>query len=423
MKEIIITTDHNQIRAAVLEQGKLIEVLDDAQRESRLAGNIYKGKVHNIVAGIQAAFVDIGLGKNAFLYAGDVTKAEYQDGQKVLAPITMSIENLVKQGQEIVVQIVREPVGNKGARVTTHLTLAGRYAVLLPDSKAYLGISRKIEDPVERQRLMDIGIRTKPENAGLIIRTMAEGVSEKDLLEDIEKISVINNDVTYKIADNAKRGLLYTSSDPFSRLLRETIDDQVEKIVIDNGELADLLRKKLGEVGCLAANKVWTDLKGDLFQRYDIHTEIRNALQPRVALSSGGYLVIEKTEALTAIDINSGKYIGKNSLQDTMCNLNLEAADEISRQIRLRNLSGMILLDFIDMEKSEDWERVLERLEKSFVQDKVKCKVVGKTKLGLVEVTRKKEGQTLAARYSAICPHCSGKGWVPIFYSVDERKQ
>ncbi len=413
MKEIIITSADNQIRAAVLVDGKLIELLDDTERESRLAGSIYKGKVNNIVKGIQAAFVDIGLGKNAFLYVGDVIRAEYMEDEKVTPAVLPSIENLLQVGQEVIVQIVREPVGNKGARVTTNLSLPGRYVVMLPGSKEYIGVSRKIEDDKEKQRLYQLGSRLKPDNTGLIIRTLAEGITEKEFLEDMENLIRQYEEIIRRIQDKSVKGLIYSSNDTFSRLLRETIDDEVEKIIVDNGDLAELLRNKLKEIDCSASGKVWTNLKESLFNRYDINTEIRNSLQPKVLLESGGYLIIEQTEALTAIDVNSGKYVGKDSLHDTMLNLNIEAAYEISRQIRLRNLSGIIILDFIDMENSKDWEQLIEVLSEAFKKDKVKCKVMGRTKLGLIEVTRKKEGQTLVARYTTKCPTCSGKGWLP----------
>jgi len=413
VKEIIITSANNQIRAAVLEEGKLIEVLDDTERESRLAGSIYKGKVNNIVPGIQAAFIDIGLGKNAFLYVGDVMKAEYNGDEKVTPAILPSIENLLREGQEIVVQIVREPAGSKGARVSTNLSLPGRYTVLLPGSKDYIGVSRKIKDERERQRLYGLACQVKPGDAGLIIRTMAEGVSAKEFSEDVAKLSRLQHEITAKIEDRAVKGLIYGSTDPFSRLLRETIDEEVDRIIMDDGDLAELLREKLKEVGSSAATKVWTDFKGSLFDRHGINDEIRNALRSKVMLQSGGYLVIEQTEALTAIDVNSGKYTGQRSLQETLNKLNLEAAVEISRQIRLRNLSGIIIIDFIDMERQEDWEKLLDFLEQAFIKDKVKCKVIGLTKLGLVEVTRKKEGQTLLARYGMNCPKCEGKGWLP----------
>lgn len=410
MKQIIVTSENTYLRAAVLEEGRLIEVLDDELKEERLAGNIYKGKVMNIVPGIQAAFVDIGLGKNAFLYAGDVQNPWEGEAGKVA--VKASIENLLHEGQGVVVQISREPVGGKGARVTTKLSLPGRYAVLLPGNKPYVGISRQISMEQERMRLLELALRYKPENAGLIVRTLAEGVEESEFQADVARLETINEKLQLQSRDPAFAGLLYSSSDPFSRLLRETIDEQVEKIIIDSGEMAELLREKLREIKSAAAGRVWTDFKGDLFERYHITTEIKKALLPKVPLASGGYLVIEQTEALHVVDVNSGKYIGKKSLQETLLRLNLEAAEEIARQIKLRNLSGIIILDFIDMEKKEDWEDLLAGLEKYFLRYKVKGKVMGMTNLGLVEITRKKEGQTLKARYTEYCPHCGGKGWL-----------
>ncbi|HHV65143.1 MAG TPA: Rne/Rng family ribonuclease [Peptococcaceae bacterium] len=409
MKQIIITTE-NYIRAAVLEEGRLLEVLEDEPKEERLAGNIYKGKVINIVPGIQAAFIDIGLKKNAFLYVGDVQKpGEEEDGK---ALVSAHIENLLKEGQEVVVQISREPVGGKGARVTTRLSLPGRYAVLLPGNKSYLGISREITEEQERARLLELGAMYKPAEAGLIIRTLAEGVEEPEFRADVARLQAMQEKLKQKISNPTLTGLVYSNNDLLARLLRETIDERVEKIIIDDGEMAELLRVRLREIKSPVATRVWTDLKGDLFERYNVNYEIRKALLPKVPLESGGYLVIEQTEALHVVDVNSGKYIGKNSLQDTLLHLNLEAAEEIARQIKLRNLSGMIILDFIDLEKKEDWEELLAGLKKFFLRYRVKGKVMGITNLGLVEVTRKKEGQTLKARYTEYCPHCGGKGWL-----------
>lgn len=410
MKQIIITTENNYIRAAVLEDNRLVEVLDDTDRESRYFGSIYKGKICNIVPGIQAAFVDIGLDKNAFLYAGDIDRSVSEEEERKFSVNPPRIENVFKEGQEVVVQIIREPVGNKGARVTTSLSLPGRFAVLLPGNRSYLGISRKITDEKERSRLEELGKRVMPQDAGMIIRTLAEGVPEKEFVEDVLRLTELKEELEHKIKDRAIKGMLYSSSDPFSRLLRDTIDDDIEKIIVDDGKTAQYLRKKLKEINCAASEKVWTDLKGRLFERYDISRAIREATEPKVNLLSGGYLVVEETEALVCIDVNSGKYTGKKSLQDTILKVNLEATLEISRQIKLRNLYGIIIVDFIDMEKNEDWEVLLKQLEEYFLRDKVKCNILGRTKLGLVEITRKKEGQTLASRYLTACPQCGGKG-------------
>jgi len=411
LKQIIITTNNNQITAAVLQDNRLVEVIDDTARESRHSGGIFKGRVTNVVPGIQAAFVDIGLNKNAFLYVADVIQSVYEGEKKILPPSLPAIENLLKEGQEIIVQIMREQIGEKGARVTTNLSLPGRFVVLLLGNNHHLGISRKIINEEDRQRLYEWGERVKPSDTGMIIRTLAEDVSEKELSEDLDKLIKLKEEINQKIVEKRGKGLLYSSNDPFSRLLREVIDDEVDEIFIDDGDLANRLRRRLQEINCTAANKVWTDLRGNLFERYDLINQIRHAVLPKVELKNGGYLVIQKTEALTSIDVNSGKYIGDKNLQDTILILNLEAAAEVSRQIRLRNLSGIIIVDFIDLENKEDWDKVLAQLEISFQQDRIKCRVMGLTRLGLVEITRKKEGQTLEARYTTKCEHCGGKGW------------
>jgi len=411
LKQIVITTENNQITAAVLEDNRLVEVLDDTERESRHSGGIFKGKIVNVVPGIQAAFVDIGLNKNAFLYVADVIQAVYEEEKKVLHSNLPSIESLLKEGQEVIVQIMRESVGDKGARVTTNLSLPGRFVVLLLGNNHHLGVSRKIVNEKDRQRLYEWGEKDKPQDTGMIIRTLAENVSEKELSEDLEKLIQLKEEIRQNIEGKKGKGLLYSSNDPFSRLLREVIDDDVDEIIIDDGDLADRLRKRLQEINSAVSNRVWTDLRGKLFERYDLMNQIRYAVLPKVELKNGGYLVIERTEALTSIDVNSGKYIGEKSLQGTMLVLNLEAATEVSRQIKLRNLSGIIIVDFVDLENKEDWEKVLAQLETCFKQDKVKCRVMGLTKLGLVELTRKKEGQTLEARYTTKCGQCGGKGW------------
>jgi len=411
MKQIIITTRNNQIRAAILEQGKLMEILDDGARESRLAGSIFKGKVMSVVPGMQAAFVDIGLGKNAFLYVGDVVMSEQFQDENILSKIIPTIENFLREGQDIVVQVIRDSVGNKGARVTTNLTLSGRFTVLLPGKSEYLGISRRIVDKEKRQYLLKLAKKLKPDHAGIIIRTLAAEVEEKEIEEDIQRLCVLQKQIEERKV-RINKGMLYNGNDPVIRLLRDIIDDSVDEIIVDNGDLAQFLRENLKKVGSAAAGKIWTNFKGSLFDYYQVNQEIKNALQARVTLASGAYLVIEPTEALTVIDVNSGKFTGHKVVEDTILSINLEAALEIGRQIRLRNLSGIIIIDFIDMERENDWEILLDCLNQTLAKEKTKAKVFGPTKLGLVEITRKKEGQTLAARYTVPCRECEGKGWI-----------
>jgi ribonuclease G len=261
--------------------------------------------------------------------------------------------------------------------------------------------------------LLELGRRLKPKGAGLILRTLAAAMPEKDIMADVAKLNDLWQEIEKDARGKIKKGLLYGSSDPVSRLLRETIDETVDEIIADNGDLADRLRRELKEVHCAAWDKVRTDLKGKLFERYGVNNGIREALRPKVQLPGGGYLVIEQTESLVAIDVNSGKYTGRHSLRETLLTVNLEAAAEITRQLRLRNLSGIIIIDFIDMEDKADWEKLLSMLREYTARDKAKSIVFGLTNLGLIEMSRKKEGQTLAARYADVCASCLGRGFIP----------
>lgn len=407
MKEILITTNGNNMRAAIFEEGRLVELMDDMSRDFRLSGSIFKGRVENIVPGMQAAFVDIGLERNAFLYAGDLIPPNTLEQSEQLPPI----EGLLREGQEIVVQITREPVGEKGARVAANITLPGRFVVLLPKND-YIGISRKIDDEEEKVRLKKVAQEAKPKGSGLIVRTMAQGVAEKELIQDVAKLTDLAEEIDEKARETTLPSMIYSSNDPFSRLLRETIDENVDKIIIDDLNMGEFLKRQLKELACSAWERVQVDLQGELFSRYQVEEEVRKALKPRVWLKSGGYLVIEKTEALTVIDVNTGKYTGKKSVDNTLLQLNKEAAKEIARQIRLRNLTGIIIIDFIDMNEKENWKEVLADLEDYCRKDKAKWRLFGRTSLNLVELTRKKEGQPLAVRYTKTCPQCGGKGWL-----------
>jgi ribonuclease G len=306
MKQIVVTSEYGQLRAAVMENGRLLEVLDDTGRESRLSGSIFKGRVTNIVPGMQAAFVDIGIGKNAFLYAGDASVPERLKDKEIRAKVIPAIENFLSEGQDIIVQVIRDPAGNKGPRVTTEITLPGRFAVLLPGDKEYTGISQKITDEGKRQFLSALAKEIKPADAGIIIRTLAAEASEKELRDDVHKLHILRQHLD-QIKEKAKKGLLYSGNDTFSRLLRDFIDDSVDEIIVDNGDLAQSLRGELKKVCPAAAGRVRTNFKAPLFEYYRINQQIRDALSPKVVLESGGYLVIEQTEALAAIDVNSGK--------------------------------------------------------------------------------------------------------------------
>ena len=413
LKEIVLQSQsHSQkLRAAVFEQGNLMEVLEEEGGSAHLVGNIYKGRVENVLPGMQAAFVDIGMDKNAYLYVGDAVPSRFEEDEKVSPADSVRIEQVLTPRQELLVQIIKEPVGSKGARISVNLTLPGRYVVLLPQV-SYIGVSRKITDNNERARLRDLADQTKPEGMGVIIRTLAEGIDGEEIAEDIAQLVEIWTALQPKIPHVSIPGLVHKDVDLISRLIRDWIDRDVQKITVDQDEVAIILRKALQNIEHAAAKHIYVVTSEDLFVKYGVDEEIRKALRPKVWLKSGGYLVIQQTEALIVIDVNTGKYVGQKSLEETVVHTNLEAAAEIARQLRLRNLGGIIIIDFIDMTAKEDQQQVIEVLETACARDKTKSPVLGLTQLGLVEMTRKKVGQTLAVRYTSPCPTCDGSGRV-----------
>lgn len=409
MKEIVLQGQGQTMRAAVLEDGELIEVHEEEGLVSRLVGNIYRGRVINVLPGMQAAFVDIGLEKNAFLYVGDAVPFQYDEDEKLPPPTELRVEQVLKPRQELLVQVIKEPVGTKGARITTNLTIPGRYAVLMPNTE-YVGVSRKITNEVERLRLREIAREACPTGKGIIVRTLAKGIDPKELADDLKELVALWNRLEKKIPHVSIPGRVHQDVDLFSRAIRDWVDQEVEVITVNQPEVAEGMRNALRELGHPATNHVRLIYKEDIFSDYGIDEKINHALRPKVWLKSGGYLVIQQTEALTVIDVNTGKYVGEKSLKDTIAHINQEAAREIARQLRLRNLGGIIIIDFIDMTSDEDKEQLLDVLEKAVARDKLKCQVMGLTQLGLVEMTRKKVGQTLEVRYGQPCPHCERSG-------------
>lgn len=411
LKEIVLQRQAHRLRAAVFEHEELMEVFEEEGNSSHLVGSIYRGRVENVLPGMQAAFVDIGLEKNAFLYVGDAVAPRFDEDEKASPSAFARIEHILKPRQELLVQIIKEPVGTKGARISTNLTLPGRYVVLLPQVD-YVGVSRKIQNPDERNRLKELAVKAKPVGMGVIIRTLAEGIEGEEIAEDIAQLETLWLGLQPKIPHVSIPGLVHQDVDLVSRLVRDWIDRDVEKITVDQEDVAQILRQALRDIDHPAANRIRVMSGEDLFTRYGVDDEIRKTLRSKVWLKSGGYLVIQQTEALIVIDVNTGKYVGQRSLEETVVHTNLEAAREIARQIRLRNLGGIIIIDFIDMTSEEDQQRVLEVLEEACLRDKTKSQVLGLTQLGLVEMTRKKVGQTLAVRYTKPCPTCDGSGRV-----------
>lgn len=410
-KEILINIGIDENRVAILEDGVLAEFLIERPDEQRRAGNIYRGKVENVLPGMQAAFIDIGEEKNAFLYIDDVLPKE-GDSENGEAVKNSSIQDLLHEGQDIVVQMIKEPIGTKGPRVVTQITIPGRYLVLVP-AVDYIGISRRIEDEAERERLKTIVASFKASGVGLIVRTAAEGVEGAELQSDYEFL--VN--VWEKIKKKTKKGpcpaLLYRDHDFLYRILRDYLSKDVNRLLIDENET---FAKALELVKTLAPslkNRVQLySGAAPLFEVFNVESQVEKALRRKVWLECGAYLVFDQTEALTVIDVNTGKFTGTTCLEDTVFQTNLMAAAEIAHQIRLRNLAGIIIVDFIDMRSDDERNQVIARLEEEFARDKVKANILGFTSLGLLELTRKKVRQSLREILQVECESCEGTGYI-----------
>ena len=411
MNQIVINIDEFQSRAAIIEDEKVVEVLIEREEERRINANIYKGKVANVLPGMESAFVNIGLEKNAFLYVNDLREFEekYLDG---ICNSERPIEDILTVGDEVVVQVLSEPRGTKGARVTTHYTIPGKYLVLMPNNN-HIAISKKIKEEEERNRLEEIVRDLKPENMGVIIRTAAQGKSIFHFEREMEYLVKKWEDIEKKTSTAKIGEVLYKDNGIVATVLRDIFSNEIDELVIDNEEVywevIDYINA-FSEKTLKTKIQLYNDDEIGIFERYGIEKEIENALKEEVRLECGGYLVIQKTEALISIDVNTGKNTGSYNLEQTVLNTNLEAAREIPRQLRLRNLGGIIIIDFIDMRLEEDKLKVLEALEQNLSKDRIKNNIVHFTDLGLIEMTRKRTGKPLYNYFQERCPMCEGTG-------------
>ena len=411
-KEIIVNVDTRETRIALIEAGKLVEL--DVEREERVVGSIYKCKVSNVLAGMDAAFVDIGLERNAFLYVADVLPEmddEFPAARRE-APRHVRIKDVLKVGQEVLVQVVKGPRGTKGSRVSTRVSLPGRYLVLMPDADN-LGVSRKIESDSERDRLKKIGDNIRPLGFGLIIRTEAEGRSDAELRKDLEFLLRMWSQIQEKSTKISAPGLVHQDLSLIYKTIRDVFGSDVNKMIIDSPvdyekalELIDLIMPRM------RSRLVLYDEPEPIFERYAIEAEIESLLRRKVWLHSGGHLAIDSTEALTTIDVNTGKFVGSTSLSDTILKTNLDAASEIARQLRLRDIGGIIVLDFIDMINIKDRQKVVTAFEKELRRDRTRSKISHISPLGLIEMTRKRTGETITELVTEPCPYCQGRGRV-----------
>jgi ribonuclease G len=410
-EEILINVTPQETRIAVVENGVLQEVYIERTRRRGLVGNIYKGRVSRVLPGMQAAFVDIGLDRTAFLHASDIDNQPVECSPSEERRVGQ-IAELVKEGQELTVQVLKDPLGTKGARLTTQLTVPSRYLVLMPTA-LNIGISQKVEDEAERQRLKDIvtGLVGAAPGNGYIIRTAAEGAAEDALRDDMEYLKKLWDSVCEQAATAAPGSVIYEDMPLVLRALRDLVDLDVEKVRIDSREnYKKALAFAQQFVPQVAPRIEYYPGERPIFDLYGVEDEIQRALERKVLLKSGGYLIIDQTEAMTTIDVNTGAYVGHRTLEETIFKTNLEAAQAIARQLRLRNLGGIIIIDFIDMVEEDHKRQVLAALEKNLERDRAKSHISEVSTLGLVEMTRKRTRESLEHVLCSQCPTCHGRG-------------
>jgi len=409
MEDILINITPQETRVAVLNAGVVQELHVERSALRGLVGNIYLGRVARVLPGMQSAFIDIGLERAAFLHVADIW--EYRQFTQVKPP---PIERLIHEGDTVMVQVVKDPIGTKGARLSTQVSLAGRMLVYLPQDP-HIGISQRIEDEAERTQLRDTLKRLVPleEKGGYIIRTSAEDATEQDLTNDLDYLRVLWGRILERRASSGTPSMLYQELSLAQRVLRDIATEETTTIHVDSRENFQKLEQFATQFVPRVASKL-AHYTGErpLFDLYSIDAEIERALGRRVELKSGGYLIIDQTEAMTTIDVNTGGYVGTRNFDDTIYKTNLEASQAIARQLRLRNLGGIIIVDFIDMMNIEHREAVLTEFKKALARDRTRMTVSGFTQLGLVEMTRKRTRESLAHILCEPCPMCQGRGEV-----------
>ena len=445
-KEILVNVGDRETRIAVMEDSRLVEL--HIEREERVVGSLYKARVSNVLPGMDAAFVDCGLDRNAFLYVGDVLPTGDGESSSAGADTALveteedddsegsddgkprrrafrrsvlrrqKIKDVLKTGQEILVQVIKGPRGTKGARVSTRISLPGRYLVLMPEADN-VGVSRKIEDGKERDRLKAIGARLREPGFGIILRTEAEDKTEADLKADKDFLMKLWKQVQESYHKHRAPALIHQDYTLVFKTIRDVFGSDVDKLTMDDAEEFEKTDELLGMVSPRLRHRIHL-YTGDkpIFDHYNVESEIERLMKRKVWLRSGGYLIFDETEALTVIDVNTGKFTGGGSLSETIFKTNLDAAHEIARQLRLRDIGGIIVIDFIDMNNVRDKQGVLKALEGALKKDRSRTKISSISALGLVEMTRKRTGETITDFMTQPCEYCQGRGKVPSAESV-----
>ena len=430
MKNLILINHREyESRIAIIENDQPVELHIERKSDKRLVGNIYKGEVIRVLPGMQAAFVDIGLERAAFLYVSDIVADRLlqrmeekwcedegfegtEECEEHIISKKVSIEKLIKEKDKILVQIIKDPISTKGARLTTHITLPGRFVVFMPTID-HIGVSHKISNQKERDRLKKILEQHRPLNTGFIARTNAEDEREENIVADMELLTQLWNNILKRYEKSPARECIYQEFSLPLKIVRDYCNETVNNIIVDDKALYDEIKEFVQLYIPFMSGRVrYYDEREPLFEAFGLENTISRLLARKVWLRSGGYIVIDQAEALTVIDVNTGKYVGKRNLEETITRTNLEAAQEIAYQIRLRNIGGIIIIDFIDMNKPSNREKVIRKLEAELKKDRVKTTTSRISELGLVEMTRKRTTDSITRLISEPCHYCDGKGFI-----------
>ena len=428
--ELIINVTLGETRIARLENGVVTELTIERTREGGIVGNIYKGKVVRVMPGMQAAFVEIGLDRTAFLHASDVARdlARFEEEENSTRAAReeeeppgrggrrprggRAIESVLQDGREVLVQVEKEPMGTKGARVTSHVSLPGRYLVYMPTVE-HVGVSRRIDDPRERGRLKEMMRKVKKGPGGFIVRTVSSGVTEREFADDVSYLTKTWSEVEKNAASAKAPALIHAELDVLSRAVRDLFTPDIDRVVVDSKEAQDHICEFVSRF--MPKGKKAVELyegTDPIFDAFGIEIEITRALGHKVWLKSGGYIIVEQTEALTAIDVNTGRFVGRRKVDETILKTNLEAVKEIVYQLRLRSIGGIIIIDFIDMERVSDRNKVYNALKEALKGDRARTTITKISELGLVEMTRKRTREDLRRQLTNTCPYCEGKGYL-----------
>ena len=443
-REIIINVERLETRVAVMENGRLEEFIVEHPEEERLVGSVFKGRVQNLENDLQAAFVDIGLRKNAFLHYWDMTpdadalldddddreRRAHADGKKGgRRPARLSDEEVAKRfppGSEIIVQVTKGPISTKGPRVTANLSIPGRYLVMMPGTKVR-GVSKKIRDTEERKRLTKILDKLPfPENVGLVVRTVGAGASARAFARDLRNLVSVWNEIQANVKTLRTPCCVFHEPDLCERVIRDWLTEDVDSIVIDDARTFESMRETASRISRRARTKI-RRYDGDtgIFDHYGVERQLASAFARQVPLKSGGYLVIDETEALIAVDVNTGHYKGKGNQEDAIREVNLEAVDEVARQLRLRNIGGLVILDLIDMKSRKHQREVVRKLKDALKRDRARTNVLDISELGLLEMSRQRQDQSILSQLTSTCPYCRGGGFVksPMAISIEIQRR